>query len=162
MSGEAREHTPAELQRRILGQVLPARTLLDPENLPFLLRSFAEAVRIPVLLLFRRVETLYPPPPPGPPPRFDPEKAAIAVALTEKLLRARWFPVRRTCLRRALILANLLRRSGVETEIGFGVGPESDDLKGHAWLVRDGDPFLESGEDLAEYACVFTLPRRSG
>ncbi|MBN1827101.1 MAG: lasso peptide biosynthesis B2 protein [Candidatus Eisenbacteria bacterium] len=160
MNERSTEETPARLERLILEQPLPARVLFDPENFPFLLRAAWEAIRLPVLLSFRRVEALYPPPSTSAALPFDVEKAAIAVAVTEGLLRARWFPFRRTCLRRALILANLLRGSGLETEIGFGVSPERADLQGHAWLVLGGEPFLERGEDLAGYTCVFTLPRR--
>jgi len=54
-------------------------------------------------------------------------------------------PWHRTCLRRAAVLYHLLRKAGRPVELCIGVrrnagGP----LAAHAWLVRDGEPYLEA------------------
>jgi hypothetical protein len=136
--------------------------LLRRANLLFLLEGVRDAVRLCVSIPFRRVEDLFPPPRRSEPARPDLERAAIAYALTERLLRSPFFPFRRTCLRRSLVLAHLLRRSGIEVHICFGVREGEASLHGHSWLSREGRPFLESGESWREYSCVFTLPRIDG
>jgi Transglutaminase-like superfamily len=53
-----------------------------------------------------------------------------------------WYP---TCLRRTVVLYHLLRRAGLGVELWIGVQREagSGALAAHAWLVRDGEPYLE-------------------
>ncbi|MFH1278799.1 MAG: lasso peptide biosynthesis B2 protein [Candidatus Eisenbacteria bacterium] len=148
-----------ELEKTILERPLPSRVLLRSRNLKFLLEGVGAAFRIFVLLPFRRVETFHPPAPPGAVREADLEWAAISHALAEKLLRSPWFPFRRTCLRRSLLLAHLLRKSGIEVSICFGVSRGEGDLRGHSWLAVDGTPFLENEESWRGYTCVFTLPR---
>lgn len=53
-----------------------------------------------------------------------------------------------TCLRRATVLAALLKRDGRDAEVVFGARRRSNgELEAHAWLRCDGeDPFLEHGD----------------
>ncbi len=149
----------SDLERRILSYPLPWRVLAGPRNLAFLTRCFGQAVRLFVRLPLDRVDALFPPR--GAPfgAEADLEKAAIAHAFTERILRSPFFPVRRTCLRRSLLLAHLLRESGIETAVCFGVRERGGSLEGHAWLAREGSPFLEREETWKDYALIFTLPR---
>lgn len=56
-----------------------------------------------------------------------------------------------TCLKRASVLYHLLRRDGREVELCIGVKRDSAGaLTAHAWLVRDGIPYLESNLEGAE------------
>ncbi len=146
-----------DLEREIVNYPLPWNVLLLPRNLHFLLTGTASAVRICVDLAFRRVEALFPPPRPGR-RRVSVERAAIALSLTERLLRSRLFPFRRTCLRRSLLLAHLLRRSGIEVEIALGVDPGGGKFRGHSWLCRGGRPFLETDEEWRRHTAMFYLP----
>jgi hypothetical protein len=59
----------------------------------------------------------------------------------------------RTCLRRAVVLAALLRREGRAADVVIGVRRSSaGELEAHAWLRCDGvDPYLEAG-DTSTYA----------
>lgn len=52
---------------------------------------------------------------------------------------------KRTCLRRAMVLAALLRRDGLDPEVVIGVRRSPDGVvEAHAWLRCDGtDPYLE-------------------
>ena len=63
----------------------------------------------------------------------------------DRLLRHLPGPWHRTCLKRAAVLYHLLRRAGRPVELCIGVhksGPAP--LGAHAWLVRAGEPYLES------------------
>lgn len=54
-------------------------------------------------------------------------------------------PWRRTCLTRGAVMFGLLRRAG--RPVGLRIGVRRDEAGGvaaHAWLVRDGAPYLES------------------
>lgn len=58
--------------------------------------------------------------------------------------RARWCPLRYHCWTRALVLFELCRLEGVRgVSLVVGVRRGEADLEGHAWLERDGRPFLE-------------------
>ena len=62
---------------------------------------------------------------------------------------------RYTCLRRAAVLAALLRRDGRDAEVVFGVRRRADgSLEAHAWLrCGDEEPFLERG-DVTSYQAL--------
>jgi hypothetical protein len=62
----------------------------------------------------------------------------------DRLLRHLPGPWQRTCLKRAAVLYYLLRRAGRPVELVIGVQRENSALGAHAWLVRAGEPYLES------------------
>jgi hypothetical protein len=65
-------------------------------------------------------------------------------ALVDRILRRLPGPWRHTCLRRSAVLYHLLRRAGRPVELWVGVRHDSAGaLAAHAWLVRDGKPYLE-------------------
>lgn len=54
-------------------------------------------------------------------------------------------PWRHTCLRRAVVLYYLLRKAGRPVELVIGVKHDPEGaVSAHAWLVRDGKPYLEN------------------
>lgn len=69
-------------------------------------------------------------------------------------------PWRRTCLKRALVLQYLVRCAGRRTELWIGVRRDAlNALTAHAWLVRDGVPYLEAGADhVASYRLLTKFP----
>jgi Transglutaminase-like superfamily len=60
---------------------------------------------------------------------------------------------RHSCLRRAAVLALLLRRSGHDARVVIGVRRDaSGTLEAHAWLACDGrEPFLEPLDSIATF-----------
>ena len=76
----------------------------------------------------------------------------------DRLLRNLPGPWHRTCLKRAAVLYHVLRRAGRPVELWIGVhktGPAP--LGAHAWLVREGAPYLETH---AEHALQQTVIAR--
>ena len=69
-------------------------------------------------------------------------------------------PWRHTCLKRAVVLHYLVRRAGRPAELRIGVRrDESAALAAHAWLVRDGTPYLEAGADQVDsYQLLTAFP----
>jgi hypothetical protein len=66
-------------------------------------------------------------------------------------------PWRKTCLTRSVVLYHLLRRSGVPVELCIGVRRDDQEFAAHAWLEREGRPYMELGEvtgyeELARFA----------
>lgn len=63
----------------------------------------------------------------------------------DRLLRTLPGPWHRTCLKRSAVLYHLLRRAGRPVELCIGVSnKETATVAAHAWLVREGEPYLES------------------
>lgn len=92
---------------------------------------------------------------------FDPSAAARYV---DRFLAPLPTPWRLTCLRRAAVLYFLLRRAGILVELCVGVRRgDGQPLRAHAWLLRDGAVFLESGpaaERVADYREIARFPER--
>jgi hypothetical protein len=60
-----------------------------------------------------------------------------------------------------MVLHRYLALHGIESRVTFGVRRDPDgSLAGHAWLERDGEPFLE--HEAGAYVVTFTLPRTPG
>ena len=76
----------------------------------------------------------------------------------DRILRLDLFMFKRSCWRRALVLQRFLALRGIESRVNFGVKTSGGELAGHAWLERDGQPFLE--DDAASYVITFSLPQR--
>jgi hypothetical protein len=62
----------------------------------------------------------------------------------------------RSCWKRAAVLRRYLLLNGIETAVVFGVRKGDDKLAGHAWLERDGEPFLEAARP--DYVVTFRYP----
>ena len=82
--------------------------------------------------------------------------ARLARAI-DRLLRLDVFMYRRSCWRRALVLHRFLALHGIDSRVNFGLKRTTGELQGHAWLERDGQPFLE--DDAGAYVVTFSLPR---
>jgi hypothetical protein len=69
-------------------------------------------------------------------------------------------PWRRTCLKRAVVLYHLLRRAGRPVELWIGVHRSAaTPLAAHAWLVREGKPYLEPRpEHAARHTVIARFP----
>ena len=74
------------------------------------------------------------------------------------------WPWRSTCLKRASVLFALLRRGGIDVELYIGVKRDADKaFAAHAWLVREGMPYLESpGSSLSTYSLIARFPESPG
>lgn len=70
-------------------------------------------------------------------------------------------PVPNTCLYRALARYGLCARANVDVELRLGVRTGAEDLEGHAWVLRDGEPWLEPGEPPHEVTLAHRFDRRS-
>ena len=69
-------------------------------------------------------------------------------------------PWKKTCLRRAIVLHYLLQRTGRPADLMIGVKrDEQQALAAHAWLVREGAPYLEPGTDpVSAYQVLTSFP----
>ena len=83
--------------------------------------------------------------------RIPPERIA---ALVDRIFRADI--LHRSCWKRAAVLRRYLLLNGVDTAVVFGVRKGEEELAGHAWLERDGRPFLEESEP--DYVVTFRYP----
>jgi Transglutaminase-like superfamily len=78
--------------------------------------------------------------------------AQLAFHVDRILNRGKWI-WRHSCLRRAAVLAYLLRRGGYDASVVIGVRRnDAGSLEAHAWLACDGrDPFLEPSDSIATF-----------
>lgn len=84
----------------------------------------------------------------------DLEQFATAI---DALLATDFLYFKPSCWKRSVVLHRFLALSGVATTIRFGVRKEVEgELKGHAWLERDGKPILEASPP--RYTVTYTFP----
>jgi Transglutaminase-like superfamily len=107
------------------------------------LRILAVAAAVPLLMRLRlaRLARVLEPrrAPAAPVPGAD----AIAAQVEAVLWRDSRL-VRRSCLTRGVTRYWFLRRAGFDVALCFGMGRLRGEAAGHCWIVRDGEPYLES------------------
>lgn len=74
----------------------------------------------------------------GPAPEDELEFARQIARIVAVAAKNHLYPM--TCLRRSLALQWLLKRSGIETVLRFGVRRNESDLSAHAWVEWQGRP----------------------
>jgi len=81
-------------------------------------------------------------------------------AYVSRTLRGLPPPWRYTCLRRGIVLYHLMRRAGRSVSLNIGVRKSpTGRLQAHAWLVKDGAPYLEPDrEEHRAFAIIATFP----
>lgn len=92
------------------------------------------------------------------------------VKYTDYILGLNFWIYKTTCLKRSLVLYNFLRKFGINVHICFGVkynekladreAPKKK-LEGHAWLLYNGNIFLERNIEMAKtYKVTYCFPER--
>lgn len=88
--------------------------------------------------------------------RPDAGQQSEIVAAVDDLLERLPRPWKKTCLTRSAVLYHLLRRSNVPVELQIGVKRDRDGFAAHAWITREGRPYLES--TVPAYEVIATFP----
>jgi transglutaminase superfamily protein len=134
----------------------PARTR---PNLLLLLRIYLVAIAVPALLRLRlsRVSVLVEPRRPRSQP--NEQHAQAVIAAVDWVMGSGWPLVRSGCLTRGVTLLYFLRRAGIEVELRFGVRELDGNTEGHCWLVRGGEPYLESRDPRPRFTEVCRVAR---
>ncbi len=88
---------------------------------------------------------------------------------TDYILSRNLWIYKSTCLKRSFVLYHFLRKLGINVHICFGIryNDELPDreaekkLEGHAWLIYNGDIFLEKNADETKtYKMTYCFPER--
>ncbi len=89
------------------------------------------------------------------------------VQFTDYILSRNFWIYKSTCLKRSLVLYQLLRKSGIDVHVCFGVrygdnlpaGEGGKKLEVHAWLLHKGEIFLEKNvEETKTYKMTYCFP----
>lgn len=129
----------------------------DPAEVLLLLRigAFASAVpllmRLPLPKLKRVLE-------PREQARFSrpPSRDRVIRNVDRVLIRGRPL-VRPGCVTRAVTLYFFLRRAGEDVDLCFGMGRVNGGYTGHAWLAKDGAPFLEESDPRGRFVETYRI-----
>jgi hypothetical protein len=126
------------------------------------MRALAACAVLPPLLLVVSLERIAAAAGRGPTrtPRGAAPDDEVLAAYVGRVLRRLPPPWRHTCLRRGIVLYHLLRRAGRPVALQIGVRRTAEGaLAAHAWLVKDGRPYLEPGQDQSvSYAPIAAFP----
>ncbi len=99
---------------------------------------------------------------------IDSKKAKeYVIKFTDYILSRNYWIYKSTCLKRSLVLYHFLRKLGINVHIFFGVKYNNElmereakkKLDGHAWLVYNGDIFLERNIEMTKtYKVTYCFP----
>ena len=90
------------------------------------------------------------------------------VKYTDYILSKNFWVYRGTCLNRSLTLYHFFRRLGIDIQICFGIRYKKNfyntmgkqKIEGHAWLIHNGDFFLESNSEMTRtYKMTYCFPK---
>jgi hypothetical protein len=92
------------------------------------------------------------------------------VKYTDYILSRNFLVYRSSCLKRSLTLYHFLRKLGIDIQICFGIRykeffagcGEGKKIEGHAWLLHNGDFFLEANSEMTRtYKMTYYFPENN-
>jgi len=89
----------------------------------------------------------------------SPERVDKIAAYVETAIQRGQPLVRPGCLTRGLTRYYFLRRAGMEVALCFGMGRRNNEFMGHCWLLKDGEPFLETEDPRPLYTVMYRISR---
>ena len=123
-------------------------------------RILAVAASVPLLMRLRLAWLSGVLEPRNAPPAPLPAAETVA-ARVEAMLRRRTRMVRRSCLTRGVTRYWFLRRAGLDVKLCFGMGcPDGEEPTGHCWILRDGEPYLETVDPRPVFVETYRVPSR--
>ncbi len=87
----------------------------------------------------------------------DTVQAERIIRLTQFICRFARPLIENPCQVRGLTLYYFLRRAGVDVSLVFGIGLVDTAYAGHCWLVKDGEPFLETRDPRQYFTGMYTF-----
>ena len=80
-------------------------------------------------------------------PRSRRQRPPLDLARVARLVEraGSFYPLKATCLKKSLVLMTILRRRGFSPELRLGVKKADDEFSSHAWIVCEGETFLDAG-----------------
>jgi len=120
-------------------------------------RILAFAVLAPQLFRFplARAQAILEPRRSGQP--WQPDAVEGLLAQVDVVLGARPTIGRRDCLARGATRYRFLRRAGVDITLQFGIGRIDGVPTAHCWLVRDGEPWLETRDPRDSFVPTYAI-----
>ena len=93
-------------------------------------------------------------------PHTNVDNARIEYILTsvDTILQIGWPFIQTRCYPRGLTLYYFLNRAGINVGLYFGAEKIQDNLVGHCWLVKDGEPFSEPEDPRILYKEIYNFP----
>ena len=98
------------------------------------------------------------------------KRQRIITTYTDYILNRNIWIYSSTCLKRSLLLYHFLRKSGFDVHVCFGIRYEKDlteseaakSIEGHAWLMYNGDYYLERDRgETGTYTMTYCYPGTS-
>jgi hypothetical protein len=80
-----------------------------------------------------------------------------ALAAVERALALTGRVLRHTCYTRGITRYYVLRRSGFDVSLVFGVEPGPEARDGHCWIVLDGSVYREAVDPSTRFVAVWTV-----
>jgi len=94
--------------------------------------------------------------------RLPEQELRARIDALHSIASARFFVIRKNCLKKSLLLYYFLLRYGVKNvAIRIGVDKRDGRLDGHAWLTVEGKPLLDSEEFVSRYKVIYFSEVRS-
>lgn len=156
-----REDTPAisRDRERPIEPSRPSSKMQFISNAVLFLRIFAFAAAVPYLLRLKLSRIAGALEPGRDPSAVHEDSVRKITAYVETAIRRGRPLVHPGCLTRGLTRYYFLRRAGMDVALCFGMGRLDKEFMGHCWLVRDGEPFLETEDPRPRYAEMYRISR---
>jgi hypothetical protein len=122
------------------------------------LRVYLFAAAVPVLARLRLARLAALLEPRRLPPVSDSHRIAEVQAHVDAVLGSGLPLIRSGCLTRGVTRFFFLRRAGLEVELCFGAGQVDGEFAAHCWLVRGGEPFLETVDPRDNFVVMYRVP----
>lgn len=85
------------------------------------------------------------------------EEIQYGIEMIESLSNARWFIIRRNCLKKNLLYYFFLVTSGMTgLTLHIGISKLQENLDGHCWLTLNGKVYLDSEQKISKYKAIYS------